>query len=783
MRVAVGHQRVRVEVTGAVQGVGFRPFLYRAASAQGLTGWIRNDPRGVTLEVEGTGPALDRFLHTIQHAPPPRAVVTEMRESRLPAAGLEGLRILASEADGERVTAVLPDLATCEACLTDMGLGAPGEAGADRRLAYPFTNCTDCGPRFSIIRALPYDRIHTTMATFELCPECRSEYEDPLDRRFHAQPTACPACGPRLALVDLTAPVGPRESGEAALEAAAAAIEDGRIVAVKGLGGFHMMVDAADQSAVERLRRRKRRPSRPLAVMVPDLASARTLCRLPQGAASLLAAPESPIVLLPRRPDAPIAPSVAPGNPYLGLMLPYTPLHHLLMRRLARPVVATSGNLSDESICIDDAEAFDRLGEIADLFLVHDRPIERPVEDSVVQWLAGAPSVLRRSRGYAPLPLRVSGVERPILAVGGHLKNVIALARGSDVFLSQHVGDLDSGESQRTFRRVVADFLRLYEVEPEATAHDLHPDYASSRWSTEFGPGERIQVQHHHAHLAACLAEAGEPGPALGVVWDGTGLGPDGTIWGGEFLFGDAAGYRRVAHLRPFRLPGGEAAVREPGRVALALLHAAADGADAVDRAGRTPTGATFEPTDLRILERMLDTGFRAPWTTSAGRLFDGVASLVGLRHRVDHEGEAAMALEFAARPGHHGAYPMPIEAPAPGDTASAGHDAPRMVDWAPALRELLADLGKGVGADMVAARFHAGLIGAIVEVAEHVGAERVALTGGCFQNRILTEGAGSALRRRGFTPILHRRVPANDGGLALGQVAVAAAVIQGRGR
>jgi hydrogenase maturation protein HypF len=781
--VAASQRRLRLEVSGAVQGVGFRPFLFRTASEQGLTGWIRNDPQGVTLEVEGAGPALDRFLHAVRHAPPRQAVVHELRESWLPASGLEGLLILASDTGGDRLAAVLPDLATCDACLTDIGLGASGDGGADRRVGYPFTNCTDCGPRFSIVRALPYDRRNTTMAGFALCPDCRAEYENPLDRRFHAQPTACPACGPRLALVDPADPTAARAADGAALAAAGAALRAGRIVAVKGLGGFHLMVDAGDEAAVERLRRKKRRPTRPLAVMVPALESARELCDVSPDAAALLAAPEAPIVLLTRRPGAPIAAAVAPGNPYLGVMLPYTPLHHLLMREVGRPVVATSGNLSDESICIDDAEALDRLGGIADLFLTNDRPIERPVDDSVVQWLDGAPRVVRRSRGYAPLPVRVEGEMAPILAVGGQLKNTIALARGTDVFMSQHVGDLDSAESQRTFRRVAADFLRLYEVVPEAVAHDLHPDYASTRWAAESGHGECIPVQHHHAHLAACLADAGEPGPALGVVWDGTGLGPDGTIWGGEFLLGDAAGYRRVAHLRPFRLPGGDAAVKEPRRVALSLLHAATgSGPAAVDRLLGTPAGGAFEGAELQVLERVLDSGFRAPWTTSAGRLFDGVASLIGLRQRVDHEGEAAMALEFATGGGAYSGYPLPlVESAQP--SSGAGQDRPWVVDWSPALVELLADLETGVATEVMAARFHAGLISAVMAVAERVDCERVALTGGCFQNRILTDGVASGLRQGGFLPLLHRRVPANDGGLALGQVAVAAAVIRRRGR
>jgi hydrogenase maturation protein HypF len=780
MSTANARRRLRLEVSGAVQGVGFRPFLYRVASEQGLDGWIRNDPQGVTLEVEGARPALDRFLHQVRHGPPARAVVHEVREAWLPAAGLEGLSILVSDGAGDRLTAVLPDLATCAACLEDIGAGPEGEEAADRRLGYPFTNCTDCGPRFSIIRALPYDRVNTTMAGFRLCKACRTEYEDPLDRRFHAQPTACPACGPRLAAVVPGPEPVVRAEGPAALEQVAAAIRGGRVAAVKGVGGFHLVVDATSDDAVARLRARKRRPTRPMAVMVTGLEMARSLCQVSADAAALLAAPEAPIVLLPVRQGTPLSPGVAPGNPYLGVMLPYTPLHHLLLRELGRPVVATSGNLSDESICIDDDEAFRRLDGIADLFLVHDRPIERPVDDSVVQWMDGAPVPIRRSRGFAPLPVRLRESVPPILAVGGQLKNTIALARGADVFLSQHVGDLDSPPSQATFERVVADLLRLYEVTPVATAHDLHPDYASTLWASREGPGEVIAVQHHHAHLAACLADAGVEGPALGVVWDGTGLGPDGTIWGGEFLLGDAAAYARVAHLRPFRLPGGDAAVREPRRLALALLHAA--GAEVVGghRLASPAIDAAFEPSERRVLERMLDTGFRSPWTTSAGRLFDGVASLLGLRQRVDYEGEAAMALEFVADSRATGAYDLPVLDPAP--TAGDGRRAPLVVDWAPALLRLLADLERGVSPAVVASRFHAGLVGAIVAVADRVGVEGVALTGGCFQNTILTEGAAAALRGRGFEPLIHRQVPANDGGLALGQVAVAATTLRGRG-
>jgi hydrogenase maturation protein HypF len=756
-----------------------RPFLYREAAVLELAGWIRNDTRGVVLELEGGRPALDTFVDRLRSAPPPRAVVGRVMEEWLEPTGLRGLEILASDGEGERSAAVLPDLATCPACMADIGIGADANAGLDRRHGYAFTNCTDCGPRFSIVRALPYDRPNTTMAGFELCPSCREEYEDPLDRRFHAQPTACPECGPRLTVVagpgaPVAAESAPDHAGGSvagdrdALLRAAASIVAGEVVAVKGLGGFHLVVDAASDHAIAALRQRKYRPTKPLAVMVRDLAMARRVCHVPDEAAAVLASPEAPIVLLPRRPDAPVADAVAPGNPYLGLMLPYTPLHHLLLAEVGRPIVATSGNLSDEPICIDDDEAAARLGHVADRFLLHDRPIERPVDDSVVQWLAGAPRLVRRSRGYAPLPVTLSEPVAPILAVGGQLKNTIALARGTDVFLSQHIGDLETPQAGEAFERVIADFLRLYEVDPVRVAHDLHPDYASSMWVREHaGEVPTVAVQHHHAHLASCLADNDVAGPALGVIWDGTGLGPDGTIWGGEFLAGDASGYRRVAHLRPFRLPGGDAAVKEPRRVALALAYEAW-GPEGLERVRGRAVGADWTAAEVAVLERMIATGFRAPWTTSAGRLFDGVAALLGLQLQAGFEGEAAMAVEYAVDPRERGAYAFPVH---------SGVGAPLVVDWAPALGTLLEDAARGVSAGIVAARFHNGLAAAIADVASRADLERVALSGGCFQNVVLTERTVGALEERGLEPLLHRRVPANDGGLSLGQVAIAAAI------
>ena len=646
---------------------------------------------------------------------------------------------------------ILPDVATCADCLREI------LDPSDPRSGYAFTNCTNCGPRFTIIQALPYDRPNTTMRRFEMCPHCQHEYEQPLDRRFHAQPNACPSCGPQLAYRT------GREAGETGGDPLGRAAEAGRgkIVAVKGLGGFHLMCDARNDEAVTRLRERKPRRERPFAIMAPDLQWVRDHCETPAEAEALLTSPESPIVLLTKKPDAAlggVSPCVAPGNPLLGVMLPYTPLHHLLMRELGFPVVATSGNLSDEPICIDEDEAVERLGHIADGFLAHNRPIQRHADDSIAWVVRGRARLLRRARGYAPLPVQLKDEAPTILGVGSHLKNTVSLSVGRQVFISQHIGDLETPEALAAFERVVADFLRLYEVTPAAIAHDAHPQYASTLWAQE--RAERlIPVQHHHAHLAACLAENQVEGPALGVAWDGTGYGDDGAIWGGEFLLGDAEGYERVAHLRPFRLPGADAAVHEPRRVGLALLHELyGERACEMDFA---PV-RSLRPADRPVLSQMLSRGVNAPFTTSMGRLFDGLAALIGLNQTVSFEGQAAMRLEFLADATETSAYAMPLSN--------------EVVDWGDAVQAALEDHRRGVPASTIAARFHNALVGAIVAVAERTGQQRIALSGGCFQNRMLIERASNALRSAGFEVLLHRQTPPNDGCVSLGQVAVAAA-------
>jgi len=781
-------RRLAMTVSGAVQGVGFRPFVFRLAEELGLRGWVINDGRGVLLEVEGPAEAVASFRQRLPREVPPRAVVHGIEASELAPVGFTEFRIRHSEHGGAPTAAVLPDVATCPECLAEV------LDPADRRHRYPFTNCTNCGPRFTILRELPYDRPATTMAGFEMCPRCRQEYEDPRNRRFHAQPNACPRCGPRLTLADPRGALLARE--DEALRGAARALGEGMIVAVKGLGGFHLMVDAGNEAAVAELRLRKRREEKPFALMVRDLDMARDLCEVEPAAAALLASPEAPIVLLPRRPGAPaatpaaalVAPGVAPGNPRLGLMLPPTPLHHLLLGELGFPVVATSGNLSDEPIAIDDGEALERLGQTAHLFLLHDRPIARHADDSVVFLLGGEGRLLRRARGHAPLPLLLGAEVPTLLAVGGQLKNAVGLSVGRQVFLSQHIGDLDAVEARRAFEGVIDDFLHLYRARPTAIVCDLHPDYASTLWAEEAAGGRAgvgrevlaglplIRVQHHHAHLAACLAEHGrEDETTLGITWDGTGHGPDGTVWGGEFLLGNAAGYRRLARLRPFLLPGGEAAVREPRRCALALLWDLL-GAEALTREDLAPVAA-FAPAERRLLGRMLARGVQAPATSSVGRLFDAVASLLDLCQVSRFEGQAAMELEWAADPAEAGAWPLPLvapEPPVPGMPAEARPDFE--LDGRPLLRGLLADLGRGLPRGTLAARFHNSLVGAAVEVARLSGVGTVALSGGCFLNLRLTKALRAALGQEGFEVLLHRRVSPGDGGLALGQIAVAAA-------
>jgi hydrogenase maturation protein HypF len=747
-RLAPGVTRARIAIRGAVQGVGFRPFVFRLAHDLGLNGWVNNAAEGVFIDVEGPRPTVREFLRRLESDKPEIALIQSLEATFLDPVGYIDFEIRAS-AGGEKRAFVMPDLATCPACLAEVF------APTTRRYRYPFTNCTHCGPRFSIIAALPYDRAATTMNRFTMCAECSREYHDPSDRRFHAQPNACAVCGPELALWNgagleiLTA--------DAALMATADAIRAGGIVAVKGIGGFHLMVDARNEDAVLRLRLRKPREEKPFALMTPSFAQALRYCSASEVEQRLLRSPECPIVLLRRLPrTTELAASIAPGNPTLGVMLPSTPLHHLLLRELGFPVVATSGNLSEEPICTDERDAVDRLRGIADFFLVHDRPILRHVDDSVVREVCGRELVLRRARGFAPLPIQADKDFSPILAVGGHQKNTIAAAVGAQVFISQHIGDLETEGSYTAFRSVIDAFQNLYDFAPETIACDLHPDYVSTQHARKSGLPV-VAVQHHYAHVLACMAENHLRPPVLGIAWDGSGMGTDDTVWGGEFLHVTGTHFRRVAHLRPFGLPGNAKAVREPRRVALALLYEIlGDGAFTLD----VPAVRAFSPTEIVALRTMLQKRLNAPVTTSAGRLFDAFASLLNLRQIASFEGQAAMELEFAlADAKADDSYPYVVRTE--GDTY--------VLDWEPAVRSVLAE--PAVPAALASARFHNMLVDMAIDVATRLGETNVVLTGGCFQNRYLTERMVSRLLGAGYRPHWHQRVPPNDGGIALGQV------------
>jgi hydrogenase maturation protein HypF len=757
--------RLRVAIRGAVQGVGFRPFIYRLATGMRLAGWVNNSAQGVLIEAEGRREQLRQFLLRIEAEKPPRSFIQSLESALLDPAGYTGFEVRHSDESGVKTAFVLPDIATCPDCRAEIF------DPANRRYGYPFTNCTNCGPRFSIIKALPYDRANTTMRRFTMCPECQAEYDNPLDRRFHAQPNACPRCGPQLAFWD-TGGNALAEHGMAQLRAAAA-IRQGAIVAIKGLGGFHLMVDARDQDAVQRLRRRKAREEKPFALMYPTLAQIQDDCEVSTLEERLLRSPESPIVLLrrhsPVETHSSIAEAVAPGNPNLGVMLPYTPLHHLLMAELGFPVVATSGNRSDEPICTDEREALDRLSDIADYFLVHNRPIARHVDDSIVRVMLGGECVLRRARGYAPLPVHLERARHaaPLLAVGAHLKNTVAIMVGGEVFGSQHIGDLETPQAFEAFNQVVASLATLYDFTPTVIACDAHPDYRSTQFAEAAVRGHArplVRVQHHYAHVLSCMAENELEPPLLGVAWDGTGYGLDGTIWGGEWLRVNDTSFERVAHLRTFRLPGGEQAIREPRRAAIGLLYELLG--DALFARDDLPLLRAFSTQERAIMRTMLQRGINAPVTSSAGRLFDAVAAIVGLRQESRYEGQAALELECAlAGVETDEAYPVRVSA----------HYLTQIVDWEPLAHGILDDLRRGLPVGWIAAKFHNTLAEMIVAVAVRADEERVALTGGCFQNRYLAERAVARLRAAGFRPYWHQRIPPNDGGIALGQVVAAA--------
>lgn len=751
-------ERLRLTLTGIVQGVGFRPFVYCLARRERLCGFVRNTGAGVLVEVEGEASAIQHFVANLQNEAPPRAKFHARQAVSLAPQGETGFTILSSDEMSARSAVVMADLGTCPACLSEI------LDSTNRRYFYPFTSCVDCGPRYSIMEALPYDRARTTMRHFPLCAACEAEYHDPDSRRFRAEASACADCGPQLTLWDSAGTTFAIR--HAALHAAADALRAGAIIALKGLGGFQLLADAGNEEVVARLRARKRRPTKPLALMVPTLDDAEAIAAISFGERRVLTSPEAPIVLLRRRMDgAPIAPGIGPGNPNLGIMLPYTGLHHLLLREFAGPLVATSGNVSDEPIVADEAEALRSLAGIADFFLVHNRPIARPIDDSVVRCVGGDVTVLRRARGYAPMPIPCSRVTAPLVALGGEQKSAIATAFNGEIFLGPHIGDLHGPEGRAAFGRAVEGLTALHHVVPSAVACDAHPDFYSTRHADRLGPPVE-HVPHHLAHVLAGMVENDLDGPVLGVAWDGAGYGTDGMIWGGEFLLVDGARFRRVAHFRPFRLPGGAIAMREPRRAALAALHATF-GQKAFAMTA-LPTVAAFTPNERAVLATMLERGANAPLTSSVGRLFDAAASLLGLHQVASFEGEAAMALEFAAgRAKGARAIPSPSVVPQA--------DGPLIVDWRPTFAGIVAALEDGAAIEPLAAAFHDALVEAVIMVARQVGIRSALMTGGCFQNARLIERAVARLRAEGFTPYWHHLVPPNDGGLAVGQIAFAA--------
>lgn len=756
-----------IEVRGVVQGVGFRPWLAGEARALGVAGGVWNDPHGVVVEASGAAPALGELLRRIEACPLPGAAVSRVAATRRPWRPAEGFEIAASRgAPAAGGLPLAPDLATCGDCLAET------RDPRARRHRHPFAACARCGPRYAVTTALPYDRERTTLAGFAPCADCRAEYEDPGDRRHHAQAIACPRCGPRLAVLG---PDGAeRGRGEAALARAIAALRDGAVVAVQGVGGFHLACDATNEAAVAALRRRKRRERRPFAVLVADLAAAARLARLAPAERALLASPAAPIVLAVRREGAALAPSVAPGLDRVGLLLPYTPLHLLLVEGAGAPLVLTSGNRSGEPIAWRTGDALARLAGIAELFLVHDRAIAAPCDDSVALVAGGATIWIRRSRGRVPRPIRLARpVERPTLGCGAHLHATVCLAVGDEAFPSAHLGDLDSPEALEAFEAAVARLEALLGARAERFAHDLHPGYVSTRWARERGGAGAFGVQHHHAHLAAALADAGVAGRAYALAWDGTGWGPDGSAWGGELLLGDALSCQRIGTLRPLRLAGGEAAIREPWRLALAALEDAFDGAPPL---AAVPLFAALAPEDVAAVRRLLCGGGAAVAAHGAGRWFDALGALVLGRPRSEHSGDVALAWNAAARGRSGPPYPFALDRDAQ----------PWQVDLRPLVRAATADLLAGRAAGEIAGRFHETLAAAAEALlaaarAAH-GPAPVALGGGCFQNPLLVERVTARLAGLGLAVVRHREVSPGDGGIALGQVVVADAQARARG-
>lgn len=759
-------KRLHLKITGVVQGVGFRPFIYRLATELNLKGWVNNTSQGVFIEIEGTENQLTVFQEKLLTEKPNLSQIFTIEKIELRPINDNEFKIIHS-INGEKTTLILPEIATCKDCLEEIF------NPLNRRFRYPFTNCTNCGPRYTIIESLPYDRENTTMRGFILCPQCQSEYNNPLNRRFHAQPNACSVCGPHLELWDRQGNV--LSTHDQALLDTAAAIKEGKILAIKGLGGYHLVVDARNREAVKLLRERKKRPDKPLALMYPNLDLIKNNCDVSELEEKLLTSVEAPIVLLKKKNNLNLADNIALNNNYLGIMLPYTPLHHLLMKELNFPIIATSGNLSDEPICKDEQEALDRLQNIADLFLTHNRPIVRPIDDSIAREINGRKMILRRARGYAPLPIRINLDTNNInkhkhLALGGHLKNTIALSIQDKIFISQHLGDLSNPETFNYFQQTITSLTNLYDLKPDKISCDLHPNYISNQYAKELNQNIS-QIQHHYAHILACLADNNILNQeVLGVAWDGTGYGLDGTIWGGEFLQltpSESSQFTRIAYYELFPLVGGDQAVKEPRRSALGLLYKLfGNNIFQENHPYFYLLKNLFSQQELLIFSQMLTKKLNTPLTSSVGRLFDGVSALLNLYPKVTFEGQGAMALEYKINPKIQDFYDFEIV-----NLANTTNFNQFVIKWQKIIKEILEDLSKNQSLSIISSKFHNTLTEIIVKIAQEIKIKNIVLTGGCFQNKYLLEQAIIKLEKANFIPYWHHKIPPNDGGISVGQI------------
>ena len=748
----------KISINGIVQGVGFRPFVYQLAKAHSLTGHVANTSKGVLLHIEGAEQDIDAFCRNLEQKAPPLSHITEIRILSVPLAHYQSFSIIQSQTGAQRFTLISPDMSVCEDCIRE--LFDP----QDHRYRYPFINCTNCGPRYTIIDDIPYDRPKTSMRHFRMCPRCQHEYDDPENRRFHAQPNACPDCGPFVALHDSA---GVLIRSHDPIAQSISLLKQGHILAVKGLGGFHLAVDAENEAAVHALRKRKHREEKPLAVMSHDLKTIEAFAHISEAEAALLTSPQRPIVLLRKKPDNPLAADISPGNRYVGTMLPYTPLHYLLLRDNFTALVMTSGNLSEEPIAIDNTDAMNRLRHIAAYFLIHNREIYLRSDDSVVKHTGNALRFFRRSRGYVPVPVFLKEKVRPVLACGAELKNTICLTKESYAFLSQHVGDLENLATYAFFRKTVAHLSRILDIRPEIVAYDMHPDYLSTRYAQEQEQVAKVPVQHHHAHIAGCMAENKVDAPVIGLSFDGTGYGADGRIWGGEILLARYTGFDRLAHLAYVPMPGGAAAIREPWRMAVSYLYQTyGNGLFNL----KLPLIQHIEEKKIRLMIEMMEKQVNSPETSSLGRLFDGIAAITGIRYRAAYEGQAAMALEMTA-----------AELPDESYEFDVGSENVLKIRPQPIIEGVVKDIQNGVAVSRISAKFHATLIrlfaGVCDRLKKETGIPRVALSGGVFQNSILLTGLMNSLTGKGFQVLTHEKVPTNDGGIALGQAVIANAI------